>query len=243
MKKIIYFWLMIAFVSCENVKQTYPQIESDWMDQQSFNELCDVITNNAQDYYRDVDREDTNVPHTTSNMRWCYEYGYDGDIFIYDNDHHIGKENLKIVADDILKAFFKSNDFNFIESVFVNGIGNIRVALKNEYIIPTADANIDELARVLFWVAVNKKFPSNQAQTIISEEPNSEEFEKQMKGVIEIFGDAKYVINIFPDTEETIVKEQLNIDINDEKQVRHYCGPNVKVKILSGCHWYELIPN
>ena len=234
MKKIIYFWLMIAFVSCENVKQTYPQIESDWMDQQSFNELCEVITNNAKDYYKGIDGKDVHKCHMTSNMRWCYEYGYDGDIFIYDNNHHIGKTNLKIVADDMLKTFYKSNDFNFIDRVFVNGIGNIRIAIKNEYIIPTTDANIDVLQGYLFHTAVFKKYKVNQFEAIISKEPNSEEFKKEMIELIEIYGDDKYIVNIYPDTEESIIKEQLGIDIKKEKEIYKFFGSNVMVNVSDG---------
>lgn len=239
MKKIIYFWLMIAFVSCENVKQTYPQIESDWMDQQSFNELCEVITNNAKDYYKGIDREDTNIPYMTSNMRWCYEYGYDGDIFIYDNNHYLGKEKLKIVADDILKAFYKSDDFNFVESVFVNGLGNIRVAIKNEYVIPTDDMHFNTLQWELISFAINKKYGEYEAFSI--EEETSEKFQKFKEELVEIFGEDRRIISIYPDTEETVVKEQLGIDIKKEKEVRKYCGPNVKVKMSYGEPFYELI--
>ena len=202
----------------------YPQIESEWMNQKSFNELCEVIVNNAKDYYKGIDREDTNTPYMTSNMRWCYEYGYDGDIFIYDNNHHLEKEKLKIVADEILKAFYKSDDFNFIESVFVNGLGNIRVAIKNEYVIPTSDVNFERLQNTVFIDAVVKKYGHFDLLTF--EEESSKEF-KELQDILK--GKGK-VISIYPYTEKTIVKEQLHINIDNEKEVRKYCGPKIKVK-------------
>ena len=60
-----------------------------------------------------------------------------------------------------------------------------------------------------------------------------------LKELIEVYGDNKYIINIFPETEESIIKEQLGVDIRKEKEVRKYFGPNVRVNAFHRNVWYN----